>query len=70
MKRHFEPKKVIIAERLKFHHRDQAEGESIADYIAALRNIAIHCAFSNNLNEALGDVLFVAFVLQLFRRNH
>ena len=44
LKKHFEPK-VIIVERLKFHHRDQAEGESISEYIAVLRNIATHCSF-------------------------
>ena len=55
LKKHFEPKNVIIAEWLKFHHRDQAEGESITKYIAVLRNIATHCSFGDNLNEALRD---------------
>ena len=55
LKKHFEPKNVIIAERLKLHHRDQAEEESITEYIAVLRNIATHCSFGDNLNEALQD---------------
>ncbi len=35
--------------------RDQTTGESIADYAAALRNLATHCAFAADLNEALRD---------------
>ena len=54
LKTHYQPKKVIIAERYKFHRRNQAEGESIADFVAALRKLAIDCDFGN-LNEALRD---------------
>ena len=38
-----------------FHRRDQAEGESITEYIAVLRNIATHCSFGDNLNKAFRD---------------
>ena len=40
LKKHFEPKRVLIAERLHFHKRNQAMGESIADYDAANRRLA------------------------------
>ena len=36
LRSHFEPKRAIIAERFHFHKRDQAAGESIADFDAAL----------------------------------
>ena len=35
--KHFQPKKVIIAERFNFHWRNQAPDESITEYVAVLR---------------------------------
>ncbi len=45
LKSHYEPKKVVVAERFHFHRRSQAPGESIADYVAELRRLTTHCAF-------------------------
>jgi len=36
---HLDPKPIIIAERFKFHRRNQRDGESVAQYIAELRKI-------------------------------
>ena len=49
--RHFEPKRTVIAERFHFHKRDQATGESVADFDAALRKLAIHCNFADTLED-------------------
>ena len=57
MKSHFEPKPIIIAERLHFHRRSQANGESIAEYLAELRRLSTHCAFGDYLEQALRDRL-------------
>ena len=35
---HFEPKCSVIAERFHFHKQDQAVGETITEFDAALRN--------------------------------
>ena len=40
LKKHYEPKPLIIAERYVFHQRHQAPGESIAEYVAELRRLA------------------------------
>ena len=40
LRKHFEPKPVIIAERFRFRRRDQASGESIVEYLAELRRLA------------------------------
>ena len=53
--KHFEPKPVIIAERFQFHHRNQAVGETVAEYEAELRKLAIHCAFGEYLSEVIRD---------------
>ena len=43
----------MIAQRFHFHKRDQAAGESIADYDASLRKLASQCKFGDRLEEAL-----------------
>ena len=52
---HYEPQCVIIAERFHFYKRDQAAGESIAEFDAALRKLATHCNFGTTLDDALRD---------------
>ena len=54
---HFSPKPLLIAERFRFHKRDQEEGESVSLFVAALRKLAEHCEFGNALNDALRDRL-------------
>ncbi|XP_059413408.1 uncharacterized protein K02A2.6-like [Carassius carassius] len=54
---HFTPKPIVIAERFRFHKRNQAEGESIAQYVAVLKRLAENCEFGDNLNDALRDRL-------------
>ena len=43
LKKHFEPKPIVIAERFHFHHRAQAIGETISEYMAELRKLTTHC---------------------------
>ena len=52
---HFEQKRVQIAERFNFRRRQQEAGETIGDYDAALRKLAIHCNFGERLEEELRD---------------
>ena len=54
---HLDPKSIIIAERFKFHRRNQREGKSIAQYIAELRKLSKHCDFREFLDQALRDRL-------------
>ncbi|KAL5487308.1 hypothetical protein EMCRGX_G019895 [Ephydatia muelleri] len=57
LKKHFEPKPIVIAERFYFHRRNQAVGESIAEYVAELRRLAMNCKFGAYLDEAMRDRL-------------
>lgn len=57
LKTHYEPQPLVIAERFYFHKRNQAVNESIADYMAALCQLATHCVFANFLDDALRDCL-------------
>ena len=55
MKDHLKPKPLVIAERFKFHRRNQHEGETVAQYLAKLRRLTQQCDFKDNLQEALRD---------------
>ncbi len=55
--RHFGPTRSVIAERFHFHRRNQTAPETIAEYLAALRQAALHCSFDAFLEEALRDRL-------------
>ena len=52
---HFQPKPLVIAERFKFHQRNQSESESVVQYLAELRKLAKTCEFKAFLEEALRD---------------
>ena len=55
LKEHFQPKPLIIAERFRFYQRNQEAGESVLEYVAALRRLAITCEFGDFLDQALRD---------------
>ena len=49
LKRHFDPKPLVIAERFRFYQRSQKATESIADFVADLRRLSIKCEFGEFL---------------------
>ena len=57
LKRHYEPKPLVIAERFHFHRRFQAADESVAEFLAQLRRLSAHCEFQSYLDQALRDRL-------------
>ena len=57
LQKHYEPKPVVIVQRFHFHRRNQAPGESVAQYVAELRRLAADCKFEGYLEEALRDRL-------------
>ena len=52
---HYEPQRIIIAERFHFYKRDQAAGESITNFDAALHKLVTYCDFGQMLEDALRD---------------
>ena len=57
LENHMSPKPLVIAERFRFHKRDQHEGESVTVYVAELRKLSEHCDFKATLGDALRDRL-------------
>lgn len=54
---HYSPKPLIIAERFRFHKRNQEEGESVAQFVAALKGLSEHCEFGGSLDDTIRDRL-------------
>ncbi|RUS88762.1 hypothetical protein EGW08_003479 [Elysia chlorotica] len=54
---HLSPKPLEIAERFRFHKRNQREGESIQTYCAEIKRLTQHCGFGQALDKALRDRL-------------
>ena len=55
LKEHYNPAPLEIAESFHFGTRVRKEGESIADFIVALKKLSIHCNFGVYLNRTLRD---------------
>ncbi|RXN38340.1 Retrovirus-related Pol poly from transposon [Labeo rohita] len=51
------PKKNVLSERYSFRARKQLNGESLAEYVAALKGLASTCEFGASLEEQLRDQL-------------
>ena len=49
LKNNFNPKSLVIEERFQFHQHAENIGESIADYLAELRQFTIHCQYGTHL---------------------
>ena len=57
VKNHYDPKPSVTMQRYKFNTRTRTVGESIATYVAALRELAQHCEFKETLSDMLRDRL-------------
>ena len=57
LKDHFAPKKLLIAERYRFHNCIQLEGESVSTFATKLKHLASTFNFGTHLTEALRDHL-------------
>ena len=65
---HLKPKPLTIAERFKFHKRMQREGESVAEYVVALKELTTHCECGGFLNDALRDHLVCRLYRELIQK--
>ncbi|XP_049274300.1 uncharacterized protein LOC119403484 [Rhipicephalus sanguineus] len=54
LRHHFSTTCNVVVERHRFHRRRQHSGESVHDFVAALRELASHCSFVSQ-DDALRD---------------
>ena len=52
---HLSPKSLLIAERFRFHMRDQRDDKNINTYVAEIKKLSEHCEFGPALNDSLRD---------------
>ena len=57
VKEYYKPLPLPIVQRYKFNIRNRAPGETVAGYVAALREIADYCNYGTSLSEMLRDRL-------------
>ena len=55
LKKHYKPKKLVVAEHFNFHRRLQKEVETMAQFMGELRRLAKTCQFGAFLGEELSD---------------
>ena len=55
--KHISPQPLVIAERFRFHMRNQHEGETVAQCVAQSRTLSEYCEFADNMGESLRDRL-------------
>lgn len=55
LRAHFAPKPLVIAERARFHKRNQGEEETMTQYVVVLKGLSEHCEFGVYLEDALRD---------------
>ena len=57
LRRYYSPKPSIIVQRCKFNTRYRQQGESVAKFVAELRQIAQFCGYGKILEDMLCDRL-------------
>lgn len=68
LKSHYQPKPLVIAERFRFQKRDQKDGESVTDYLVAIRKLSKYCEYGTHLDEALRDRLVSGLASESIQR--
>ena len=53
---HFTPKPSEIVQRYKFYTRTRQAGETVHQFVAALRNLSKHCNFGSTLNIMMASL--------------
>ena len=57
LNKHLSPQPLKIAERFRFHKRNQREGESIQAYSVEIKSLSEHCNFGPHLDQSLRERL-------------
>ena len=55
LEKHYNPKPLEIAQSFHIGSRNQKSGESVGDYVLALKRLTVHCNYGEFLNRALRD---------------
>ncbi|XP_064465302.1 uncharacterized protein K02A2.6-like [Ornithodoros turicata] len=53
--KHYCPKPSEVVQRFRFNSRVRTKGESVSDFVAALKSLSEHCSFGSELENMLRD---------------
>ncbi len=68
VKAHYAPKPSVTMQRFKFHSRAQQPGESVAAFLAELRQLSEFCEFGSTLEDMLRDRLVCGIAVGSIQR--
>ena len=68
LENHLAPRPLVIAERFRFHKRNQQKNENISQFCVAIQRLSEHCQFGATLNDALRDRLVCGLVSEQIQR--
>ena len=69
LKGQYKPKRLMVAERFRFHNAKQAPGQSICDFAAHLKKLAVYCEFmGNQLQDSLRDRLICGLLSESIQK--
>lgn len=68
LQKHLSLKPLLIAERFRFHKRNQLEGETASTYITELKKLTLYCEFGASLNDTLRDRLVCGLHSELIQK--
>lgn len=68
MKDYLQPNPSFLAERYKFRQCRQADGQSIASFVAELKRLSRHCEFENTLDDNMRDQFVCGIKSDLIRQ--
>jgi len=66
--KHLAPQPLVIAERFRFHRRNQNAGKSVAEFRVAIQKLSEHRRIRTTLNDALRDRLVCGLVNEYIQR--
>ena len=62
LKTYYRPNRNVMTERFRFQSPVQKHSESIPDYVAALKQLSLHCKFGGDLRPRLRDAFVFGLV--------
>ena len=69
LKGQYKPKRLMVAERFRFHNAKQAPGQSICDFAAHLKKLAVYCEFTlNQPQDSLRDRLICGLLSESIQK--
>ncbi|XP_014675604.1 PREDICTED: uncharacterized protein LOC106815629 [Priapulus caudatus] len=68
LRKHYDPRPLVIVERFRFMKRTQRDSENISQFVTELKRLSTHCEFGTTLLERLRDQFVVGLKAEAIQR--